>query len=77
MWVFGWDFFIAGEAVSRLTRHVRENRGLSGHTHFPDFLNRKLVDFFILSLISLPYILPNLLNGVQTYKTVAKTDQHT
>jgi hypothetical protein len=32
---------------------------------------KELADFLALSRISLPYILPNLLNGVQTCKTIA------
>jgi hypothetical protein len=46
---FWVGFFFADEAVSRLRRHVRENRGLIGHAHFPDFCEQELGDFFTLS----------------------------
>ena len=54
-----------GVAVSRLTRRCIF-RELITTPKLPDFLVRKLGDFLALSLIFLPYILPNLLNGVQT-----------
>ncbi len=62
----GWVIkFVVGVAVSRLTQRCMF-RKLITTPKLPDFLVRKLGDFFALSLIFLPYILPNLLNGVQT-----------
>ena len=59
---FGWVFeFDVGVAVSRLTQRCAF-RELITTPKLPDFLARKHGDFFALSLIFLPYILPNLLN---------------
>jgi hypothetical protein len=70
MWVLGGFLFIAGVAVSRLTHALLWGSSrIFWARPFPGFLDRKKFgDSFALSLISLSYILPNLLNEVQTYR---------
>jgi len=63
----GWDFFYRRRGCERTDLYAVLGQFVDFlTTPFPAFLTEKLGDFFALSSISLPYILPNLLNGVQT-----------